>query len=252
MKYILDISSSTAASTVRNWRGCSSSKSATKAEKLLELYDRENDPECRLVREALTESNQDAIVYPIPADTGRFKQRLIEVSKNNKLPFLYDPNTDSKLTGAEAINTYLFKTYLSSNVPKPLQANKKNRLQSALASKLRWHQGTASKPSQLPGQLLELYSFEGSPYCRLVRELLCELSIPYVVRQLGKQQRADFGPAVFRFHRGEYKPLPGSRRESLLQQYGQVQVPLLIDPNTDQAIFESKDIIQHIKEHYAE
>ena len=42
--------------------------------------------------------------------------------------------------------------------------------------------GLKARPSKAPDEPLELYSFESSPYSRLVRERLSELELPYVLR----------------------------------------------------------------------
>ncbi len=41
-----------------------------------------------------------------------------------------------------------------------------------------------------PGHLLELYEFEGCPYCRKVREVLCELDLDYLVHPVHATARA--------------------------------------------------------------
>ena len=39
---------------------------------------------------------------------------------------------------------------------------------------------------QEPKRMLELYDFEGCPYCRKVREALCELDLDYLEHPVGK------------------------------------------------------------------
>ena len=80
-----------------------------------------------------------------------------------------------------------------------------------------------------PKHMLELYDFEGCPYCRKVREVLCELDLDYLVHPVAQ----------------------GSpRRQELKQLGGKVQVPYLIDPNTHTRLFESDDIIDYLNERY--
>jgi glutathione S-transferase len=80
-----------------------------------------------------------------------------------------------------------------------------------------------------PKHLLELYDFEGCPYCRKVREVLCELDLDYLVHPVAQ----------------------GSpRRPELKQLGGKVQVPYLIDPNTHTRLYESDDIIDYLNERY--
>jgi glutathione S-transferase len=48
-----------------------------------------------------------------------------------------------------------------------------------------------------------------------------------------------------------YRPLPGSRREMLLQRTGKVQVPFLVDPNTGEELMESARILEYLEQRYA-
>lgn len=83
-----------------------------------------------------------------------------------------------------------------------------------------------------PEKPLVLYSYEGNQFCRLVREVLCELDIVYELRSAGK----------------------GSpRREELASiTGGSSQCPYLIDPNTGIKMPESKDIIEYLYKTYAD
>lgn len=80
-----------------------------------------------------------------------------------------------------------------------------------------------------PKKLLELYDFEGCPYCRKVREVLCELDLDYLVHSV-----AHGSP----------------RREELKKLGGKVQVPYLVDLNTQTRLYESDDIIDYLNERY--
>ena len=80
-----------------------------------------------------------------------------------------------------------------------------------------------------PKHMLELYDFEGCPYCRKVREVLCELDLDYLVHPV-----AHGSP----------------RRQELKHHGGKVQVPYLVDPNTHTRLYESDDIIDYLNERY--
>ncbi|XP_050940899.1 uncharacterized protein LOC127149441 [Cucumis melo] len=41
-------------------------------------------------------------------------------------------------------------------------------------------QGSIYKPSKLPPAPLEIWAYEGSPFCKLVREVLVELELPHL------------------------------------------------------------------------
>ncbi len=246
-----DLLTSTLASTLRGWRGTKSGKTLSQPSQPPQLFDAEGEPECRLVREALTELELDVMIYPCPQGGTRHVEQLRKLSGGEEIPFLYDPNTQRKLQGAAAIVDYLFNQYGNTSAPLPLVANRLNLFTSKLASLVRKEAGLVAKPSKPAAQPMTLYSFESSPYCRPVRERLTELEIPYLLVNLSKQQLADMGPATFRLHRGPYRPLPNSKREAMLHRYGRVQVPFLIDPNQNLELFESADILHYLDTHYA-
>src|SRR3546814_18098684 len=57
---------------------------------------------------------------------------------------------------------------------------------SSLGSSLQLGSGMNVRRSRPAEQPLKLYSFETSPYSRLVRERLCELELPYLLRSTAK------------------------------------------------------------------
>lgn len=250
MKSLMDITTSTLASTLRRWRGTSASKVALQPEESIVLFDREGCPECRFVREALTELNLNVMVAPCPKG-GRDLKRLSEESGSSLLPRLFDPNTDINLVGRDQIVPYLFKEYRGVEVPKQLQRSLLNDTSSKLASLLRNNAGVHARPSKEAKQPLTLYSFESSPFSRVVRERLCELEIPYLLVNLGKQQLADMGTPGLRFNLGRYQPLENTKREAFFKRHGNVQVPFLVDPNTGAELFESQEIVKYLNSTYA-
>ncbi len=244
------VGSSVLASTLRGWRGAMASRKVQQPALLPELYDREGCAHSRFVREALTELNLDVRIVPVPLGSSRNIELLQSVSAQDKVPFLFDPNTGSKLVGSDAIINYLFTTYAGRKPPEQLRATQFNVFKSRLATVVRGSRGLEAKPSIPVEKDLTLYSFEASPYSRLVRERLCELELPYKLINIGKQQRADLGPSNFRLHLGEYKPIPNTKRSYFLSEHGNVQVPYLIDPNTNLDLFESMDILDYLKQNY--
>lgn len=253
MKHFLNVLNSCYASTLRKWRG-SMSRPYTTAypAQLLELYDRETHPECRLVREALTELDLDALIYPCPEGGERYADKLLAISGGSEIPFLFDPNSNTKLTGGQAISEHLFNAYAQRPTPAALQVQGANLLQSEKATALRKDAGLQKQPSKPAQQLLTLYSFESSPFSRLVREKLCELELAYTLINLSKQKVSDVGPAALHLSWGKYKPLENTKRAEFHAQHGNVQVPYLVDPNTQTSLFESKDILQYLDKTYAE
>ena len=249
MKAALDLTTSTLASTLRRWRGTSASKTAIQPELDLVLFDREGCPDCRFVREALTELNLNVMIAPCPIG-GRDIQKLEAESGSIEIPRLYDPNTDLNITSRTEIIAYLFKEYRGIRTPSQLQSSTLNDMASKLASALRSNAGIYAKPAKAAERPLTLYSFESSPFSRIVRERLCELELPYLLVNLGKQQRSDMGLANFRLTIGNYQPLENTKRDEFFKKHGNVQVPFLVDPNTNTEMFESQEIVHYLQETY--
>ena len=124
-------------------------------------------------------------------------------------------------------------------------------LSSALASVPRLRNGAQARPSKAAKRPLELYSFESSPYSRRVRELLCELEIPYLLRSTGKAQWRDLGPPIVRKKLFPDRPVTGRNRIELLRRTGKVQVPYLVDANSGAEMFESTAIRDYLLATYA-
>lgn len=249
MKRIFDLLSSVGASSFRAWRGTSASKTVQTPERHIILFDQEACSECRFVREALTELNLDVMIAPCP-NGGTSIRRLAEESGSAELPRLYDPNTEQNLVGRENIIRYLYKEYRGSGMPSHFSNKALNNFGSRMASICRLNAGKYYVPAKPAKHPLTLYSFESSPYSRIVRERLCELELPYLLINLGKQQLADMGPANFRMTQKPYRPLENTKREEFFKRYGNVQVPFLVDPNTGKELFESQEIVKYLNENY--
>lgn len=82
-----------------------------------------------------------------------------------------------------------------------------------------------------PAQPLILYEYDGSPFCKRVRETINLLDLTV-----------------------EYRPCPGARQsafsQELLQRTGKQTVLYLIDPNTGVEMFESDDQIKYLLDTY--
>ena len=216
--------------------------------KTLELYDCENDPECRPVREALTVLDLEVMVYPVPENGERFRKQLAEMSGSDRLPFLHDPNTGERLQGAESVVNYLYAQFAPEGEKSP-----RNLLPLArVASFLRGSKGRIARPGKAPEQPLELYSFEASPYSRLVRESLCELEIPYLLHNVGKSpgKMVEYLPPIMRENKvKDYRPETENRRK-LVERGGHMMVPYLVDPNTGTSMYQSADILAYLQDTY--
>lgn len=241
------------ATGLRQFKGLNAQVRLTQPEKMLELYDMEGCPFCRPVREVLTTLDLDVLIYPCAKGAAKYREQLKTRGGKVQVPCLYDPNKDLYIYESKDIISYLISNYsldtkLSPKVNVSIYT-------SYLATALRLGAGTKYKSKVKsdvgsPQQPLELFSFEGSPFVRLVREKLCELGISYVVRNSGKQQLADQGMPWLRPNIGTYEPIKGTKRAELLQRTGKVQFPYLYDPNTQKELFESKAINQYLVKTY--
>jgi glutathione S-transferase len=245
-----NIAGSLLATLVRGSNGIQSTPAAVKPKKMLQLYDIENCPYCRLVREALTELDLDAEIYPCPKGGERFRPEVEARGGKAQFPYLVDPNTGVGMYESLDIVAYLFETYGQRALPLKWRAGKLQTLGSMLASAPRVSQGMQARPGVEPQYLLELYSFESSPYARPVRELLCEMEIPYIVRNCGRTQLQEWLlPPV----RKALKLTPQStleNRRALQDMEGRVSIPYLYDPNSETGMFESADIMRYLRETY--
>ena len=104
-------------------------------------------------------------------------------------------------------------------------------LQSVVASVIEGGRGVSGTPfPNQPAKALKLYEFEGSPFCRRVREVITLLNLDVEIYPCPK------GGQKYR----QIVKAKGGRR----------QFPFLIDENTGEKLFESQVIINHLFKHY--
>jgi glutathione S-transferase len=255
MSRTLDVTTSVLASQLRGWRGTGiKGRARQQPQQPLQLYEFEASPFCRLVRERLTELDLDVMVYPCPKGGQRFRPTVKKLGGKQQYPFMVDPNTGTSLYESYDIIRYLNETYEGKvRNPKGLrrQLAVGMALGATLSRALRGVRGFKARLSNTPEKPLELYSFESSPFSRLVREVLCELELPYLLHNTGKARMSDMGPPEMRdkIFKG---PKGTSRNRRFLDEHtGQVQVPYLIDPNTGVEMYESDKIIAYLENVYA-
>lgn len=247
----LALAGSLATTAMRFGAGIATQPRSERPQWLFELYDFEGCPYCRVVREVLTELDLDTEIRPCPKGGTRFRPRVVERGGKAQFPFLVDPNTGATLYESMDIIAYLFETWGEGRMPLRWQAGGIQQLGSALAGGSRPFSGRRARPSRAPSLLLELYSFEGSPYARLVRERLCELELPYILRSVGRSTARDWLPPALRDALGVV-PEPGTvNRRALLARAGRITVPYLVDPNAGVELGESAAIIEHLERTYA-
>ena len=201
------------------------------------LYEFEGCPFCRKVREAVSILSLTVTFRPCPKGEFTFRQEVkTKYGENAKstFPFLVDPNTGVQMFESDDIIAYLYSVYgtsQKSKIPKTLEPNNPLvPLSAGLAMLPRLGRGATRRASNVPEEALMFWSYEGSPFCKIVRERLVELGLPHT---------------QISCPRGSYN------RERLLEKTGRFQVPYLEDPNTGVSLFESAAIIEYVEKVYA-
>ena len=227
---IVEVSTAVLSSVLRAGSGVRVSALGKRPEKVLELYEFENCPFCRKVREAFSMLDLAADIRPCPKGGPRFREALELRGGKAQFPYLVDPNLGIEMYESDDIVTYLFDTYGDGRVPLSLSVPVLRDVSSVLAGLPRLGKGSHYREARRPELPLELYSFEPSPFSRLVRESLCTLELPYRLHNVAKGSPS---------------------RDAFLKRAGRVMVPYLVDPNTDTAMFESADIVRYLEQTYA-
>lgn len=248
MSHVADVLQSFAVSSARLGIGAFTIGHRVKPEKPLELYEFEACPYCRKVRDALTTLDLDAMIYPCPKGGQVFRKRVKELGGKEQFPFLVDPNTGAQMYESDQIVAYLFEKY--GNGKPGLRFSKPVSATSFAASAVRPTKGLRKRTSWLPKEPLELYSFEASPFARIVRETLSELELPYLLHNVGKGAQVDWMPPPLRARLRPNDQMTTENRRAFVRRAGKMQVPYLIDPNTGVAMYESASIKRYLLDTY--
>lgn len=107
---------------------------------------------------------------------------------------------------SDDIIQYLFKTYGDGEVPVFLRLGALTSLTAGLSQLPRGSKGSSARPSKIPEKPLILWGYEGSPFVKIVREELCELEIPYLLKTCARGSQT---------------------RDEMLQRFDHFQVPCL-------------------------
>lgn len=250
MSSLFEFGTNMLASASEQGRGIRAVGDGRQPAELLRLYDMEGCPYCRRVREVLTELDLDAEIYPCPKGGRRYRELVARIGGKEQFPFLEDPNTDELLYESDDIIEYLYSTYGNRRSPAGALGRVLNTAGSFAASAFRAGRGLRARNSNPPIELLELYSFEASPFARRVRELLTEMEIPYILRQSGRTQAMDWVLPPLRARVApDYRPEQRNRL-ALLERAGKVAIPYLVDPNSGDELFESQAIMDYLLAQY--
>ncbi|CAL5014109.1 unnamed protein product [Urochloa decumbens] len=199
-------------------------------EKPIEIYEFEGCPFCRKVREMVSVLDLDVLFYPCPQKGPTFRPKVLEMGGKKQFPYMVDPNTGVAMYESDDIIKYLADTYGDGTVPIMLRLGLLTAITAGLATLGRIGKGNSYTASKLPPQPIEIWAYEGSPFCKLVRETLVELELPHLLHSCA---------------RGSPK------RQEFFKKMGTFQAPYIEDPNTGVKMFESAEIIEYLKATYA-
>ncbi|KAL9318960.1 hypothetical protein ACSQ67_015477 [Phaseolus vulgaris] len=209
-------------------------KVGPRPEKYIEIYEFESCPFCRKVREIVAILDLDVVFYPCPRNGPNFRPKVLQMGGKLQFPYMVDPNTGVSMYESDDIIRYLVDKYgLCQNILYCAYAGYLFFLQTltaGLSMLSRIGKGTIYTPAKFPPKPLKLWAYEGSPFCKLVREVLVELELPHLLVSCA---------------RGSPK------RQILFQKTGHFQAPFLEDPNTGIEMFESAEIIEYLRATYA-
>ncbi|MBY8965937.1 glutathione S-transferase N-terminal domain-containing protein [Algiphilus sp. NNCM1] len=246
----VNLPTSLIASSARAWRGSNVRVHQPQEVTEITLYEFEGCPFCRVVREVLTELDLDVHIRPCPAGGRVFREAAERLGGKQQFPLLVIEGEAPLYESADIIK-HLYARY-GNGRPAPSAAAMRRALAGSQAASLsRGLAGLRARPSRQPKQPLVLYSFESSPYSRMVRERLCELELPYRLKNFGKARATDIGPPFVRTRFFPDAPVDSRNRREMLAKTGRTQVPYLEDPNTGAAMFESRVINNYLESVYA-
>ncbi|PRP88883.1 Glutathione S-transferase, N-terminal domain protein [Planoprotostelium fungivorum] len=208
-----NIASSSAASF---WRGTSGSRVLSsslhhnKPKENIVLYQKESCPWSRKVREAFSMLDLDANIKPCPIEGTKYRPELKQMGGKEQ-----DPNTKASMYESKDIIDYVFDHYGpgKDQVPSSIQDTYTSTGLSRMSTLMRampWNgliqykgDTATSAATLIPSKItsephdvkpkmpeinkpIHLYSFENSPYCRIVREALDVLELPYTVHNVAQ------------------------------------------------------------------
>lgn len=197
------------------------------------IYEFEGCPFCRKVREAVSILALEVEFRPCVQGSKYRKEIKDKYGRKATFPFMKDPNTGIEMFESDAIIAYLFKAYgrtEDGNVPSSLTGDLFTTLMTGLSLLFRFGKGSTAKDSNPPPKPLVLWSAEGTPFGKLVREELNELQIAHV------QISCPRGSA--------------NRQKMFDQTNGTFQIPYLEDPNNGVKLFESSAIVEYLQKMY--
>ncbi|PIA28255.1 hypothetical protein AQUCO_07200125v1 [Aquilegia coerulea] len=159
------------------------SKLGPRPEKPIEIYEFESCPFCRKVREIIAVLDLDVLYYPCPRNGPNFRPKVSQMGGKQQFPYMVDPNTGVAMYESDEIIKYLVGKYGDGSVPLMLSLGLLTTLTAGFAMIGRVGKGSSYTPSKLPPEPIELWAYEASPFCKVVREALVELELPHVLHR---------------------------------------------------------------------
>jgi len=203
------------ASRLTAWAGAFRSPQARDDEPALTLYDRERDPGCRRVRQALSELDLPCLIVPCKRGDAF------------DAPLLVDATAEDEVQGADEIVSALYDRYADRDAPDTvglLAIAALNHVVDALRPPRRRQAATVR-----PMQPLELWGFEACPGTRRVRESLHDLGLAFVSLPV---------------------PYGSPRRAELHRMMGSTSTPVLCDPGGACYQQDADEIIAYVRDRY--
>ncbi|KAA0063819.1 Thioredoxin-like protein [Cucumis melo var. makuwa] len=133
------------------------SKLGPRPEKPIEIYEFERYIACS-VREIVAVLDLDILFYPCPRNGPNFHPKVLQMGGKQQFPYM-------------VMEMYLFPC---------VHVGDGNKTFDDIVRRLCYDWGSIYKPSKLPPAPLEIWAYEGFPFCKLVREVLVELELPHL------------------------------------------------------------------------
>ena len=219
------------------------------------------------MREVLCVLDLDYVCYPCPReemtegigecnnDGHGYRSAAKRIGGKVQFPLLVDSGKGIHMYGSRDIVEYLFATYGPRDAPPPrnlfssLPFLDMATLGIAVGMRpmrehgmLRLRVPREATRRRLPQKKLRLYGYEPNPLCKLVRECLCTLEVPYIHHSVarGSASRISVQGSSRDSSAGHQKNRGGT----------ELSYPFLFDPNTNVELFESEVIVTYLMSTY--
>ncbi|WZY79991.1 hypothetical protein YC2023_026375 [Brassica napus] len=140
------------------------SRLGPRPQKPIEIYEFEG--------EMVTVLDLDILYFPCPRGSPNFRPMVNQMGGKQQFPYMVDPNTGVSMYESDGIIKYLSEKYGDGTVPLSLSLGPLTAITAAFATLGRLGKGNLYTPAKLPPKPIVFWAYEGSPFCKLVREVL--------------------------------------------------------------------------------